>query len=758
MEPVSSTTPPRLPTRLPWAALRHTLLAGVTLLAGFAPATAAAGGDVANAAATAPPRLEAERLLARGRYGEAVEAWTGLGYYPRAGEDLEAAIVLARASVDAAALAELRASLGTVWLLRGDTRRSRGELEASLEHARAAGSAALQARVWNALGNLYATTGEGGAQRSFARSHRLALQAGDPWLAATALLNRARAGGGETREVEARAWLDEALVLLHELPASGRKAWGLLAAARALLALDKGAAGPGATSVARANGLYQAAEAIAGEVDDPRGLSYALGYRGALYEGQHRHAEALLLTGQALFQAERAHVPEASYRWQWQLGRLYRRDGQPDRALLAYRGAVATVERLRREVLRAQGATPSGFRRDVEPVFLGLVDLLTERAAAESGEERAQALLHEARSVMERFKTAELEDYFRDDCVTALQARARSIDVVSTGAAAVYPIALPNRIELLVSLPGRMLRFTTVVPIERVRAQARRLAVLSRKRTAQYQRPAAELHDWLIAPMEDALRQAGVDTLVVIPGGVLRTIPYAALYDGERHLVEKFALAVAPGLTLLDPRPLEREGATLLLGGLTEGVQGAEPLPHVAAELATLHAMFGGSVFKDRDFVAPKVEAAFGARPYSLVHLASHAEVGADARASYLLTYDGRLTMDRLERLIKLGEFRTEAVELLTLSACQTAAGDERAALGLAGIAVKAGARSALATLWRVNDRAATILVSEFYRQLDAGSTSKAKALQHAQVAMLRGASHPFPFYWASFVMIGNWL
>src|SRR5690606_23254109 len=119
--------------------------------------------------------------------------------------------------------------------------------------------------------------------------------------------------------------------------------------------------------------------------------------------------------------------------------------------------------------------------------------------------------------------------------------------------------------------------------------------------------------------------------------------------------------------------------------------------------------------------------------PFSVVHIASHGQFTSDPRESFLLTFDGRLNINGLERLIEPSRFRDRPVELLTLSACTTAAGDDRAALGLAGIAVKAGARSALASLWFINDEASAELVAGFYDALAEPGATKAGALQTAQ-------------------------
>ena len=143
---------------------------------------------------------------------------------------------------------------------------------------------------------------------------------------------------------------------------------------------------------------------------------------------------------------------------------------------------------------------------------------------------------------------------------------------------------------------------------------------------------------------------------------------------------------------------------------------------------------------------------------YTVVHVASHGEFGGDVDNTFLLAFDGKLTIDRLERLIGVFKYRDEPLELLTLSACDTAEGDDRAALGLAGVAVKAGARSAVATLWSVNDEASAELIADFYRELKKPSVSRAVALQRAQVKILSDPRYQHPGFWSPFLLINNWL
>jgi CHAT domain-containing protein len=416
------------------------------------------------------------------------------------------------------------------------------------------------------------------------------------------------------------------------------------------------------------------------------------------------------------------------------------------------------LQRVRPDLSAAVGGFGTSFRETVGPIFMELTDLLLRRAPTQP--DRAyQADLIAARDVVERFKAAELEDYFQDDCVASLKARATAIDRLQPRTAALYPILLPDRAELLLSLEDGLRQITVPVDSATIIETAHRLRPQFEKRTTnRYMADAQQLYDWLIRPIEAELTDRGVDTLVVVPDGPLRGIPFAGLHDGRQFLIERFAVAITPGLNLLEPRPLTISGSRLLLAGLTDPVQGFPALPYVAEELSAIGREYGGETLKDQQFRQDTVRSALANVPYSVIHIASHGKFESEARNSFLLTYDGRLSMDELESLVKLSEFRREPVELLTLSACQTAAGDDRAALGLAGIAIKAGARSALATLWFVNDQASGLLVTEFYRHLSERSVSKAKALQRAQLTLLRDARYRHPGYWAPFLMIGNWL
>jgi CHAT domain-containing protein len=284
-------------------------------------------------------------------------------------------------------------------------------------------------------------------------------------------------------------------------------------------------------------------------------------------------------------------------------------------------------------------------------------------------------------------------------------------------------------------------------------------AKLEKRTTRQYLRPARKLYDWLIRPIKQDLDQKGIDTLVYVPDAVFRNIPFSAMNDGEKYLVDHYALAITPGLYLTDPTPIKRGEMNLLLNGLTESVQGFPALYHVPQEIEEISNLYGGKILMNQDFSLSNVENELSDNEYSVVHIASHGKFAGKVKDSFLLTYDNKMSMDDLEQFVGSSKYRFDKpIELLTLSACESAAGDDLAGLGLASIAIKAGARSALATLWSVDDAATSELVMEFYRQLQKPEISKAKALQQAQLRSLDDKRYHHPGYWAPFLLIGNWL
>jgi CHAT domain-containing protein len=687
------------------------------------------------------------------------QAYQALGHYRQAVASLQAVRVLAEQSADPRQVATALGNLGNVYIATGPAERAEQYLQQALHLAKELGDTALAASVLNNLGNLFTSQNKpADAFAAYKESGQSAQQAGQQALAVRARINAAMAAIHVGQYQDAEALLDASLEQIRSLDPSHNKAYELSKIGLAYEDLRPHLSQVNDTFLLRAADAFNAAASVAQTIGDPRATSYAWGYLGHLYEVEHRYQEALQLTRRAVAAAQHVQAPESLYRWQWQTGRLLKAQGHMDAALAAYRRAIATLQSIRQELSHSYGKPPASFRESTGRLYFEHVDLLLQQAASLPERRQYEPYLREARETIELFKTAELRDYFQDDCVDAAQVGTTPLDRFSQEAVIVYPILLPDRTELLVSLPEGLKRFTVPVGADRLQLVVRRFRLaLQQVAVQRYIRHAQTLYDWLIRPLDSDLASVSIKTLVFVPDGALRTIPMAALHDGEQFLIRKYALATTPGLNLTDPKPLRRDNIQMLAVGLTEAVQGFAALPYVSDELATIHQLYGGTQLLNQDFLVSSMEKALKEGDFGIVHIASHGQFASEVEQSFILTFDDRLTLDRLEQFVGRLRFRADPLELLTLSACETAVGDDRAALGLAGIAVKAGARSALATLWRVQDEAAAVLVTEFYRHLQDPSVSRAVALQRAQLKLLDDPRYQSPFFWSPFLLINNW-
>ena len=688
------------------------------------------------------------------------EAYHALGRNAKAGEYLDRAYRLALSLNDAGRQARILAGLGAAAMGTGQLEEAERALASARSLAQRLGQPNLSAQIQNNLGNLaLAQQKPDEALAAYGEAITLAADGKNLPLRARVHSNQAALLARLNRPAEAKEQLDLALADLQDLPPSHDHAYALITIGLAYERILPQLPHSRDDLFTAAYRAYQKAAEEAETVGSPKAASYAWGYLGALYQAEGRDRDALELTRRAVLAGQQAVAPEASYRWHWQAGRLLSRLGQPDESLGAYRRAVFALQSVRSELIAAVGPAPASFRDSAGAVYFELADLLLQRADHLPERAQSEPFLKEARDVVELFKVDELRNYFGDECVDAARSRIATLESVATTAAVIYPIALPDRLEILVSLPTGLQRFMVPVGLDQLTEEVRVFRQLLEKRTTnEYLPHAQQLYEWLVRPLERELKTHEVHTLVFVPDGALRTIPMAALHNGQEFVIQHYAVAATPGLTLTDPRPMKRHAVQALTAGLTEAVHGFSALPNVAEEVRMVHQLFGGGLLLNKDFLVPAVETQLKEKSFSVVHIASHGQFEEDPRNSFLLAYDEKLTMDRLDQFVSRMKYRDEPLALLTLSACETAAGDDRAALGLAGVAIKAGARSALATLWFISDEASSVLVMDFYRQLGDASLSKAAALQRAQLKLLEHPMFRHPAYWSPFLLLNNWL
>jgi CHAT domain-containing protein/predicted negative regulator of RcsB-dependent stress response len=737
-----------------------------------------------------------EILIRRG------EAYRALGHYQDAQQDFQLARTAARKADNRVLEAVAAQALGRVNFLQGEFTKAEPLLHASLEQARQQELSVLAAANYNMLGRIQVEKGQHDkARSSYAEALAMAQQAGDKGLVAMVHCNLARLAGGEATTMEALLSAKDAALAVaipHE------QAELLLRIAVEALDSVNSLAGQELTSDA-----LRRVAIIAEEIDTSRLRSLSAGYLARLHEKQGRLNEALALTEKALQAAQLLAAHELSMEWEWQLGRLLRAAGDGTRAIEAFRRAAYHLEAIRHDIPITYQGGLSSFRETWAPIYLGLVDLLLAQVATVNDVKREQSLLREARDYVERIKVSELRDYLRDPC---LKAKSEEVEVLSPSTAVLYPIILPNRLELLVSVGRRLYQRTTVVDSDRLADLVMLLSYRIRNQLT-FQSEARKVYSWLIEPIMPLLEEHAVDTLVFVPDGPLRLLPIAALKVGQQYLVERFAIVTVPGLTLLDPRPLPKSEMRGLLAGLSRpgpvidklpdtilyrvmqatpqdierswrviplavsDQQGPEPpfksiepevrasevaekleLPGVKKEITQLSQQLEGEVLLDDEFRLERFVNEAQKNSYQVVHIASHGFFGSLSEDNFILSYDERLDMERLAGLLRPKRFAERPVELLVLSACQTAEGDDRTPLGLSGVALKSGARSALGSLWPIYDEVAQQLFPAFYRQFNEPGINKAQALQQAQMKLLGSDEFRHPNFWAAFILVGNWL
>ncbi|OQY59001.1 MAG: hypothetical protein B6245_08790 [Desulfobacteraceae bacterium 4572_88] len=714
-------------------------------------------------------RLNAEKETAR--YVDTIIhlAWAlqSLGYYEKTRKALDSALPVAEKIGNQYDKARFFSALGDIHLSLGNTDEADRYLTKALEHARPTEDPRIIAPILTDAGNLLAADGDyEGALAAYTESLIFADQLEDePELKSEPLINilYITCLAGDAQEIETA--LNQTVMEIGNLPDSHDKARKLIALTQVIRKIRRD---PALKNIrpSRAfliNAEYHAlnrAQEIAEVLTVHRLTSHTLGYMGQLYEDENRLSDAATLTRRAIFFAQQGNFPEILYLWQWQLGRLFRASDDIENAVGSYRNAVSTLTPIRGKLFRGFSLWQDTFDRQIKPVYLELVELLLKQAETAHDDDDRESRLREARDTMERLKTAELEDFFMDECVTLMQSKKTILNRTPPHTAVIYPIVLPEKLALLLTLPDSMTHISVPVASRTLGETITRFRKkLQNRMNNRFLYEAEQLYDWVIRPLEPILREKKINTLVVAPDGPLRLVPLSALNDGTRFLVEKYALSIIPGVTLTDLRPIRQENIEILLTGLSQGRQGFSPLPSVTAELRDIKKIMNArDVLENKEFTVGNLTTKFRNYPYTIVHMATHGVFGGTPGESFLLNYDTRLTMDGLDDLVGIGKFRDNPLELLTLSACQTALGNERAALGLAGVAVKAGAKSVIATLWYVDDEATSLAVREFYRQLRTGGISKAQALQNTQKKLIAQRRYWHPLYWAPFLLIGNWM
>lgn len=554
----------------------------------------------------------------------------------------------------------------------------------------------------------------------------------------------------------------------------------------------------------------------------------ALDSLAEFYELRDKGQQALALSELAASLANRKDVGDLMIRIEWRKGKIYQQQGRDSEALVAFGKAVDYIQAIRRDIPVSYEDGKSSFRKTLEPIYLGYTHQLLKKASQQNGEAKQQTLAL-ARQTIELIKQSELEDFLGGRCLIEGMQR-NVLDDMDKQAAILYPIILEDRLELLLGIGKTIRQFSVSVPekqfnetISHLSKQLRSWILTSGQanHSDTHQKSTENLYRWMIAPIENDLENASIETLVIVPDGMLRLVPFAALFDGHKYLIEKYAISISPGMSLMGNKkdPQLHTYQTLLAGiskpgPVVEKLSGTSvdpllfvessysdqetevrgisnqrypnirvnntanntadntsnhddtalqklremlSLPGVETELNSLNKTLKSTLLLNEQFTVANFYQQMTHQSFDIVHIASHGFFSSDADKSFLMAYDDIVKLDDLKSFLKKSTDNSKGIQLLTFSACETAEGDDRAPLGFTGAALKANAQSALGSLWPISDEAASQLMISFYKNL-MQHQSKAKALRQAQLELLKTDHMRHPSFWSPFILVGNWL
>lgn len=639
------------------------------------------------------------------------QALQSLGLYRRALVTLTAVNQNLQKQPDSQLKATSLRNLGNALRVVGDLEQSQQVLQQSLSLAQKLNSTS---DIGAALFNLGNTARAQQNRQAALNYYNQATKISSGTVKTQALLNQLSLLVETHQLSAAQALLPQIQIEIANLPLSSKTIYAEIDFAQSLQDLRKQGASlavtPALSEIAQ---LLAKASQQAQSWGDKRAEAYALANLGQLYEQTKQWQNAQQLTEKSLLIAQAINAPDIAYRSSWQLGRILRAQGNKQGAIATYTEAVNTLKSLRNDLVAINSDVQFSFRDEVEPIYRELVDLLLSddstdislnksRSQTPVSSTVSQQNLIQARSVIESLQLAELDNFFREACIEANSVLIDSIaNRQNANAAIIYPIILRDRFEVIVKLPQQPLYHYSVARSQSQVEQTiekLRYKLIEPDRTKDVKALSQQVYSWLIQPMAAQLAQSKVKTLVFVLDGSLRNIPMAALYDGKQYLIEKYAVALSPGLQLLNSQPLPQGRLKALTAGLSFAPTNSPypPLPAVKEEFNLIRqAGVATNQLLDRKFTSMALAREIDSSTFNVVHLATHGQFSSQAKNTFILAADGPINVKQLDSILSTaydGQNQSrnspKEISLLVLSACETAVGDKRAALGLAGVAI----------------------------------------------------------------------
>jgi len=465
-----------------------------------------------------------------------------------------------------------------------------------------------------------------------------------------------------------------------------------------------------------------------------------------------RFQAALKHNDQALNIGQRLDIPEYSWRQFQQRAKILEALGLLDKAMAYRRLAIDQIQRI-------QSLSHSNEHRQLLEFQNARIEYV-KRLLKQTNNQQSLA---EVLDIWEGLKLGQITEYLGSSCLIPNQ-HIRQLLSHSQDTAVIYPVVYDDKLEILLVIGEQIYRFKINHSYSRIAKLSKRLNYAISHLRPEYSRYSKALYQILLQPLLETLQRERIKTLVWVQDKSLLGLPIAALQNAEgRFVIQDYALAISPGLDLLSSGIRKPQPDKLFLVGTDQALlfeQKQFPaLPAVDEELNSLSALFPNHLLKRGNYDREKLIRQLRVEEFDIVHIASHSQIGSDIQDSFLLTQGTPISFADLADVIATRRYSTYPLELLTLSACETAIEHSDSGLGLAGLLVNTGARSVLASLWKVDDQASALLMQRFYQHWDSlqgQKHSKAIALQQVQNELLK-SHYQHPFYWSSFILIGHW-
>lgn len=474
--------------------------------------------------------------------------------------------------------------------------------------------------------------------------------------------------------------------------------------------------------------------------------SFALFEQGLLAEKSGDLSKALDYARLSQLQAQTKFAFDSLYRSQWLAARAYQKSGNKEAALSNYRNAIASLDVLNQSSRKIDVVRRFNFKEEIEPIYRQTLTLLLEQ------DDLTDSDLKEVLFFADKLRLEQLRNYFGDNCVE-IRGEVSSVEdiLAKKNAVAINSIILENQTYIIFQFPDGSLQHSKVDlgQLEIKEKVTQWYRILRRGHNIQYQDFSRELYDLIIRPFEAQLAKINPKTMVFIHDGILRNVPMAALYDGKKHLVEKWATASSLGFRF---QVVPKSKVEVAAFGLSIERGGWSALGLVPIELEQITETIEGKKFLNSEFTEAIFIEQLSENEYPVVHIATHGSFNGVAENSFILAYDKTLNALELKDILTKSQ---ENIDLLVFSVCETAVGSEFSALGLAGVALRSGVNSSLGSYWAVEDSVQPNLMKKFYSNVFEKKLDKAEALRQVQIQQIE--EEAFPNIWGALTLIGDW-